>query len=247
MDLIRLLAADPNPQARTIIREICASEGWVLDEALDGIQAIKLFRRNGYRFVFLNPALPELDGRNVLKQLRLISDVPIFLMCDTPSTQAEGVRDPAGEPARSHPVASESPCMEFFQLGADDILHLPVSKGLLTARIKVFLRRTGTATRKEEPTLAYRGLYVDTFSHTVFVDEQPVSLTPRQYALLAFLSRNPTRAFSREALLDEVWGEEFAGTGRTVDTHIKALRRQIEPYGHYLVTVWGFGYKFEAV
>ena len=69
----------------------------------------------------------------------------------------------------------------------------------------------------------------------------------RQYALLAFLSRNPNRAFSREALLDEVWGEEFAGTGRTVDTHIKALRQQIEPYGHYLVTVWGFGYKFEAV
>ena len=247
MDMIRLLAADPNPQTRTVIREICAAENWVLDEALDGIQAIKLFRRNGYRFVFLNPALPELDGRNVLKQLRLISDVPIFLICDSLSSIGGANGGPAGASARTQPDLSEAQCMEYFQLGADDILLLPVSKGTLAARIKVFLRRTGTATRKEEPTLAYRGLYVDTFSHAVYVDENPVPLTPRQYALLAFLSRNPNRAFSREALLDEVWGEEFAGTGRTVDTHIKALRQQIEPYGHYLVTVWGFGYKFEAV
>ena len=93
--------------------------------------------------------------------------------------------------------------------------------------------------------MLYKGLFIDTFSHKVHVDETPVALTPRQYALLAFLAQHPHQAFSREALLDEVWGDEFVGTGRTVDTHIKTLRQRIEPYGDYLVTVWGFGYRFE--
>ena len=226
MDLIRLLIADPNAASRSALQDICATEGWILDEALDGIRAIKLFRRNGYRLVLLSPSLPELDGRNVLIQLRHVSDVPIFLLCDAPT---------------------ETDCLDCYGLGADDVIRVPFSKAELAARIKVFLRRTGTETETKEPTLAYKGLYIDTFSHTVYVNESPVTLTPRQYALLAFLSRNPNRAFSRESLLDEVWGEEFVGTGRTVDTHVKALRQRIEPYGHYLVTVWGFGYRFEPV
>lgn len=226
MDIVRLLVADPNPQPRAAIREFCSTEGWMLDEALDGITAIKLFRRNGYRLVMLNPNLPELDGRNVLIQLRNVSDVPIFLLCDAPN---------------------ETQCLDGYRLGADDVVRVPFSTAELAARIKVFLRRTGSATREDEPKLAYKGLYIDTFSHTVYVNETPVLLPPRQYALLAFLSQNPNRAFSRESLLDEVWGEDFAGTGRTVDTHIKALRQRIEPYGHYLATVWGYGYKFEPL
>lgn len=226
MDTIRLLVADPNPKSRSALLEICSGQGWMMDEALDGIMAIKMFRRSGYRLVLLNPALPELDGRNVLIQLRNISDVPIFLLCEDPS---------------------ETQCLDCYGLGADDVVRVPFSNAELAARIKVFLRRTGTVAETKEPMLAYKGLYIDTFSHTVYVNEKPVILAPRQYALLAFLSAHPNRVFTREALLDEVWGEEFAGTARTVDTHVKAIRQRIEPYGHYLVTVWGYGYKFEPV
>lgn len=224
MDNTRLLIADKSAPNRTLVRDICAQEGWMLDEAVDGITAIKLFRRNGYRLVLLNPVLPELDGRNVLIQLRQVSDVPIFLLCEAPADDS---------------------CLEGYRLGADEVLRTPLHGGELAARIKVFLRRSGTSVSREDPPLAYKGLFIDTFSHAVHVDEHPVTLTPRQYALLSFLSQHPNRVFSREALLDEVWGEDFSGTGRTVDTHIKALRQLIAPYDPYLVTVWGYGYKFE--
>ena len=224
MDNTRLLIADDRAPHRVLVHTICEHEGWLLDEALDGVSAIKRFRRSGYRLVLLGPALPELDGMNVLIQLRHVSDVPIFLLCDAPD---------------------EAHCLEGYRLGADEVIHMPIGGEELAARIKVFLRRTGTQVATQTPPVLYKGLFIDTYSHTVHVDETPLTLTPRQYTLLAFLAQHPHQAFSREALLDEVWGEEFVGTGRTVDTHIKTLRQRMGPYGDYLVTVWGFGYRFE--
>lgn len=225
MNDMRLLVVDPDPLTRSAIREMIASEPFTMDEAIDGITAIKLFRRHHYRLVLINMELPELDGRNVFIQLRKLSDVPIFVMCHAPSDQH---------------------CYEAYQLGADDYIRKPFKPQELLYRIKVILRRTGEITAPQTQRLTYKGLYIDGFSHTVYVDEQCVQLTPKKFALLDFLSQHPNRAFSRSELLDQVWGSDFYGSERTVDTHIKSLRNSIKPYGDYLVTVWGYGYKFEA-
>ena len=225
MDPVRLLVVDPDPVLRTALRAEARAAGLVLDEAVDGISAIKMFRRNDYPLVLLNMDLPELDGRNVFIQLRSVSDVPIFILCDHPT---------------------DANCQAAYQLGADDYLRKPIVAVELMAHIQAFLRRNGPAQTASARKVSYRGLYIDTFSHTVYVDEQPIQLTPKKYALLAFLSQNPNRAYPRDVLLDEVWGPDFIGSERTVDTHIKSLRSSIRPYDHYLVTVWGYGYKFEA-
>ncbi len=225
MNLIRILVVDAEPAARAAIREGAAAAGLSVDEAVDGIAAIKLFRRNEYPLVLLNMELPELDGRNVFIQMRMISDVPIFILCDRPT---------------------EEKCLAAYQLGADDYIRKPFHAQELMAHIRAFLRRRGAIQESVEKKTAYKGLYIDTFSHTAYIDEKPILLTPKEYALLAFLSQNPNRAFTRDNLLDEVWGPDFIGSERTVDTHVKSLRGAINPYGHYLVTVWGYGYKFEA-
>jgi len=225
MGEIRLLIAETDPVTRTIIRKAASEEGFALDEAVDGITAIKLFRRNEYPLIMLNMSLPELDGRNVLIQMRKLSDVPIFILCDQPTNEN---------------------CLTGYKLGADEFIRKPFHAPELMARIKVFLHRSGATKVVPQRRVSYKGLYIDTFSHSVYVDEQPVLLTPKEYALLAFLSQNPNRAFPRNILLDEVWGSDFFGSERTVDTHVKSLRNSIKPYDSYLVTVWGYGYKFEV-
>jgi two-component system response regulator ResD len=131
-------------------------------------------------------------------------------------------------------------------MGADDYIVKPYSLPELVYRIKVFLHRSAGLQRTLPCKVSYGGLNIDTISRTVFVDDNPVQLPPREYDLLFFLSQNPNKAFSREMLLNEVWGYDFVGTDRTVDTHIKTLRENIKPYDQYIVTVWGFGYKFVA-
>ena len=120
----------------------------------------------------------------------------------------------------------------------------PFSSAELLARIRVFIHRTRGTKLSSQTKIACNGLLIDTSSHTVFVDDSVVKLTPKEYELLHFLSQNPNKAFSREMLLNEVWGYEFSGTDRTIDTHIKMLRENIKPYDLCIATVWGFGYKF---
>lgn len=225
MDPIRLLVVDASLSTRNAIREIATAEKFIMDEAIDGITAIKLFRRFDYRLILLNVDLPELDGRNVCIQIRKLSDVPIFILCDHPH---------------------ETKCLSAYELGADDYIRKPFNPQELLCRMKVFLRRSGQIQVERKQQITYKGLYIDTFSHGVYVDEILVPLTPKKYDLLYFLSQHPHRAFSRSELLDQVWGEDFLGSERTVDTHIKSLRSSIKPYEDYLVTIWGYGYKFEA-
>lgn len=223
MSEIRLLIVDSDSSVRGTIKKAAAAEGFLCDEAADGIAAIKLFRRNDYNVILLDIELPELDGRNVCSQIRKVSDVPIIIVT-----------------ARNN----EEERLEGFEIGADDFVSKPFSSSELMARVKVFLHRSGVLSKKLPGKISFNGLFIDTFSHTVCIDDQVVQLTPKEYALLFFLSQNPNKAFSRDALLNEVWGYEFAGSERTVDTHIKTLRENIKPYDRHIVTVWGFGYKF---
>ena len=220
---IRLLIVDPNSAVRSEIRHVFVSQGYSLDEAADGIAALKLFRRNDYDAVILDTDLPELDGRNVCRQIRKSSAVPILFISDRSGEQ-------------------EKLCA--FEIGADDFLVKPIYPRELLARVKVFLYRTGSQTKSVPSKIAFNGLFINTVSREVTVDERVVSLTPKEYDLLFFLSQNPNKAYSREALLNEVWGYCFTGSDRTIDTHIRSLRDSLQPYDTYIVTVWGFGYKF---
>jgi DNA-binding response OmpR family regulator len=223
LDEIRLLIADKDETARNQVKRLAESAGYAYDIAIDGIMAIKLFRRCDYHLIVLDTDLPVLDGWNVCRQLRKMSDVPVIFVSA---------------------LTGEHDKLLAFDSGADDYLCKPFSSSELLARIKVFLYRTRGAKNGGQTKIACNGLVVDTGSHTVYVNDRVVKLTPKEYDLLFFLSQNPNKAFSRDMLLNEVWGYEFAGSDRTVDTHIKMLRDNIKPYDTCLATVWGFGYKF---
>ena len=223
MNDIRMLIVDKDESARHQIKKLAEELGYAYDAAEDGISAVKLFRRFDYQIIILDTDLPMLDGWNVCRQVRKTSDVPIIFV----SSQTE-----------------QSDKLLAFELGADDFLCKPFSAPELTARVRVFVYRT-QGTRPSAPVkVAFDGLIIDTVSRAVFVDERTIKLTPKEYELLYFLSQNPNKAFSRDTLLNEVWGYEFIGSDRTVDTHIRSLRENIKPYDPYIVTVWGFGYKF---
>lgn len=223
MDNIRLLVVDRENAVRNAIKKKAASEGYTCDEAGDGISALKLFKRIDYNLVILDTELPELDGRNVCRQIRKVSNMPIIILT-----------------ARNE----ENDRLACFELGVDDYITKPFSPAELMARIKVFLYRSGGFIKTPPRRISFGGLLIDTSSRAVYIDDKMVRLTPKEYDLLYFFSQNPNKAFSRDMLLNEVWGFDFIGMDRTVDSHIKTLRESIRPYNRYIVTVWGFGYKF---
>lgn len=220
---LHLLIADNDEATKNQIAKLADNEGYAYDIAADGITAIKMFRRHNYDIIVMDIQLPMLDGWNVCRQLRKISDVPIIIVSA---------------------LKEERDKLLAFESGADDFLSTPFSSAELAARIKVFLYRSKGIRTSTPEKIAVEGLVIDSSAHIVYVDDNIVRLTPKEYDLLNFLSQNPNKAFSREMLLNEVWGYEFTGADRTVDTHIKMLRKNIAPYDSCIATVWGFGYKF---
>jgi len=222
---VQLLIVDGDNNVRNTIKELVMAEGYSVTAAADGIAALKLFRRNEYHMVILDTELPELEGKHVCRLIRKVSDVPIIIVS-----------------ARSE----ESDRLACFELGVDDFIAKPFSTLELLARIKVFLRRSSGIKDIPVRRISYSGLHIDTISRVVYIGEKEVRLTPKEYELLLFLSKNPNKAFSRDELLNRVWGDDFDGCDRTVDTHIKTLRESLKPYHQYIATVWGYGYKFEV-
>lgn len=222
-DSVRLLLADSDPTVREILRFCSREEKWHCDEARDGIAALKLLRRSQYSLILLEFELPEINGELVCTQVRKNSRVPVIFL-----SRRNGEEDR----------------LSSFEAGGNDFVAKPFYPRELIARIKNLLSLSGMGSGSREIVVAGK-LQIDTYSHAVTVDERTIQLTPREYDLLLFLSQNPGKAFSRDSLLDLVWGKNFFGTDRTVDTHIKSLRNKIKPYHNYIATIWGFGYKFE--
>lgn len=221
--LIRLLVADADASVRSILRVAAKEEGWVCDEAADGLSAVKLFRRNEYHIAILEAELPELDGKLTCRQLRKVSTIPIILLSKK---------------------EAESDRLAGFAAGGNDYVIKPFYPRELVARVKSFLSLHSNGPQTPQ-VMEVSGIVLDLQARQVKVDEKPVSLTPKEYDLLLFFMRNPSNVYSRDTLLDLVWGEEFFGTDRTVDTHVKSLRGKIRPHQNTIVTVWGVGYKFE--
>ncbi len=175
--------------------------------------------------ILLEDALPEISGDLVCTQIRKSTRTPVIFLSKRTSEEAR---------------------LAGFAAGGNDFVLKPFFPRELVARIRSFFSLYGAACVGQHVLTAGR-LSIDTQSHIALLDGRPLALAPREYDLLLFLCRNPNKAFSRDALLDLVWGQDFVGTERTVDTHVKSLRGKLHPYHNYIATIWGYGYKFEAL
>lgn len=227
MEKVKILIVDDEERIREMIREYTSLEEFEIDEAADGYEAIKKFQEEKYSLIILDIMLPKMDGWSVCREIRKTSQVPVIML----SARGE-----------------EYDKLFGFELGVDDYMVKPFSPKELLARIKAIIRRSAQAVSDPSrgETVSFDGLVIEFDSRNVYVDKNLVSLTPKEYELLTFFVKNPHRVLSREQLLNSVWGYDFGGDDRTVDTHIKMLRESLGDYRKFIVTVWGTGYKFEA-
>ncbi|HBQ64398.1 MAG TPA: DNA-binding response regulator [Clostridiales bacterium] len=221
-----ILIADDEERIRDMIREYISLENYDIDEASDGDAALEMIRQKEYSLVILDVMMPRMDGWQVCREIRKFSRVPVIMLT------ARG---------------EEYDKLYGFDLGVDDYMVKPFSPKELLARIKAIIRRS----RQEENDLkkdrfSSEGLIIDFDSRNVIVEGKQTAMTPKEYELLRFFVKNPNRVFSRDQLLNSVWGYDFIGDDRTVDTHVKMLRESLGSYRKYVVTVWGTGYKFET-
>ena len=227
MDNVKILLVDDEELIRDMIKEYSSPEGYDIDEAADGLKALELFRQNKYSLIILDVMMPKMDGWSVCREIRKESNVPVIMLT------ARG---------------EEYDKLFGFELGVDDYMIKPFSPKELLARMKAIIRRNASAPidKVKENIVKFQGLVIEFDAHNIYVDNKLVTLTPKEYSLLSFLVNNPNKVFSRDQLLNEVWGYDFIGDDRTVDTHIKMLRESIKEYRKFIVTVWGTGYKFEV-
>jgi len=223
----KILIVDDEDRIREMIKEYISAEGYEIHEAADGVEALNLFKKYTYSLIVLDIMLPQIDGWSVCREIRKTSLIPIIMLT------ARG---------------EEYDKLFGFELGVDDYMVKPFSPKELLARIKAIIRRS--TLRKNDPSqedrITLEGLDIEFNSRNVYVDGKQMALTPKEYELLVFFLQNPNQVFSRGQLLNAVWGYEFTGDDRTVDTHIKMLRESLGQYRKWIVTIWGVGYKFEA-
>lgn len=222
-----ILMVEDEQTVQEVARLYLEKEGFRVVSALDGEEALEKVRSVNPDLVVLDIMLPKKDGWAVCREIRRHLAVPIIML----SAKGEEYDRVLG-----------------LELGADDYITKPFSPRELVARVKAVLRRShSTGAGGPDEMLRYPGLTIDTAAHLVEVDGETVALTPKEFELLAFLAARPRRVFNREQLLAGVWGYEYPGDTRTVDTHIKRLREKLRGTGrNYLKTVWGLGYKFEV-
>ncbi len=224
--MAKLLIADDEENIREVVREYAEFEGHEIDEAENGMEAVSLCRENDYDLVILDIMMPKLDGFSACKEIKKQKDVPIIMMS-----------------ARSE----EYDKLFGFELGIDDYVTKPFSPKELMARVQAVLARTGGKGKESEPELMkFGGLEIDMLGRSVSVDGKKIDLTPKEYDLLFYLVRNRNIALSRDTLLRDVWGYDFFGDDRTIDTHIKNLRNNLGSYRDMIVTLRGVGYKFDT-
>lgn len=220
----RILVVDDEKMIRNVIKEYAEFDGFEVAEAQDGMEAVEICRREDFDLIIMDIMMPRLDGYSAIKEIRKTKQIPVIML----SARGE-----------------EYDKLFGFEIGIDDYVVKPFSPKELLARVKAVLKR---AAAKEQPMdiIRYEGLEINVTGREVSVNGTPVSLTPKEYDLLFFLVRNKGIALSREKLLEEVWGYDFFGDDRTVDTHIKMLRNSLGEYRKFIKTLRGMGYKFET-
>ncbi|MDK2799103.1 MAG: hypothetical protein PWQ70_722 [Clostridiales bacterium] len=226
MNGIKILVVDDEDKIRNVIKIYLNSEGYAVEEANNGKNALDKIKTTHFSLIILDVMMPEIDGWTVCREIRKSSSVPIIMLT------ARG---------------EEYDKLFGFDLGVDDYIVKPFSPKEMIARVKALLRRSGNKASKSGQTFIEVGqVKVNPVSKQAFISDKELILTPKEFELLYFLVQNPERVFNREQLLTSVWGYDFFGDSRTVDTHIKQLREKLGDYKHYIHTVWGTGYKFNV-
>ena len=223
--MARILVVDDEAKIRTIIKEYAEFEGYEVAEAEDGMEAVEKVKNEEFDIIVMDIMMPRLDGYSACKEIQKIKKIPVIML----SARGE-----------------EYDKLFGFEIGIDDYVVKPFSPKELMARIRAVLNRAN-ATHKSEDIIRYQGLEINFTAREVKIDGEKVSMTPKEYDLLFYLVRNMNIALSREKLLEEVWGFDFYGADRTIDTHIKMLRNSLGPYRNLIVTLRGMGYKFEKI
>lgn len=226
----KILIADDNKQITTILSGYAKKEGWEPIIALDGKEALDLFfkHQDEISMVLLDLMMPEVDGFEVCRQLRLSSMIPIIMI----TARGEDYDKIMG-----------------LDIGADDYVIKPFSASEVMARVRAVMRRINVQEQPKQNVLQYCNLYIDLDKYDVRIDESEVPLTKKEVELLWTLAKNSNKVFSRDNLLDSIWGYDYFGDSRTVDSHIKRLRAKLDKYEHdawEIKTIWGVGYRFEV-
>ena len=222
----RLLVVDDEVQIRNMIKKYAVFEGYQIVEAADGMEAVELCRSQRFDLIIMDIMMPELDGFSACREIRKTSSTPVLML----SARGE-------EYDRIH----------GFEVGVDDYVVKPFSPKELMMRVQAILKRSAAALgEKDKEIFSFEGLTVDFTGRIVTVDGQKAELSPKEYDLLFYLVRNRNIALSRENLISNVWGYDFYGDDRTLDTHIKMLRKSLGQYSKCIVTLRGVGYRFEA-
>jgi DNA-binding response OmpR family regulator len=222
----RILVVDDEAKIRAIIRKYGEFEGYEIVEATDGMEAIQCCTEQDFDVVILDVMMPELDGFSTCKEIKKRKNIPIIML----SARGE-----------------EYDKIHGFELGIDDYVVKPFSPKELMMRVKVVIdRNSGAPSMNQHDIFEAEGLVIDFTGRTVTVDGKRVDMSPKEYDLLFYLVRNRNIAMEREKLITEVWGYDYYGDDRTLDTHIKLLRNSLGEYRKFLVTLRGVGYRFEA-
>lgn len=223
--MYKILVVDDERHIRTLIKKYASFEGHTVFEAENGLDAIALCRENKYDIIIMDIMMPELDGFSACREIRKMTDTPILML----SARGE-----------------EYDKINGFEVGVDDFVVKPFSPKELMLRISAIMKRVGQKnTQQKNETLTLGGFTADLTARLVYIDGQRVNLSPKEYDLLFYLIRNKNVALTREKLICDVWGYDFYGDDRTLDTHIKLLRKQLGEYAEMIVTVRGVGYRFE--
>ena len=226
--MYQILVVDDEENIRSLIKKYAALEGYVVFEAADGMQAVEMCREHphDYDIIIMDVMMPELDGFSAVKELRKYCQAPVLML----SARGE-----------------EYDKIHGFELGVDDYVVKPFSPKELMMRINAILKRVRpTPDEPSKEIVRFEGLTIDFTGRIVTVDGQKVELSPKEYDLLFYMVNNRNIALTREKLITNVWGYDFYGDDRTLDTHIKLLRKSLGPYSKFIVTLRGVGYRFEA-
>ena len=220
-----ILIIEDEIRIRFLLKDYLLSEGFSVIEACDGEEGLMAFKNNNVDLILLDIMMPKIDGLTVLENIRTVSDIPIILL--TAKSQEEDK-------------------LYGYDIGADDYITKPFSPKILVAKVKALLKRTADLNEDQSSTKNYNGLTINKLAHEVKVDTVQLSLSPKEYELLVYLSDNIGIALTRDTILDNVWGIDYYGDLRTVDTNIKRLREKLGEKANYIVTVRGSGYKFDV-
>ncbi len=220
---MKLLIVDDEARIRELIKKYATFEQYDVTEAENGMQAVELCRQQDFDLIIMDVMMPDLDGFSACREIRKTSAVPILML----SARGE-----------------EYDKLHGFELGIDDYVVKPFSPKELMMRVGAILKRSGAKSESRE-VVDIGDLRVDFTARRVTLEGKPLDLSPKEYDLLFYLVRNRGIALTREKLLSEIWGYDFFGDDRTLDTHIKLLRRQLGPYADRITTLRGVGYRFE--